>query len=262
LDNCLTGIEPGNHKIIAGLEEVNLISDFYPSKQFIDKVDLIFHCLVLEHIENPFDFLNAQKFQLKDDGKIIFFVPNEEPFLVSGDCSSFIHEHFNFFTKESILPLIEKMGLFVHDISIIEGLLAVTVGLKKSDYILEEKGNGFDFQVYLEMVEFNLKMIEKFINKFPKASDVGLYVPGRALNFMYLLKCSTTRLVDDSTEVQGKFLPFFDNPIESFQSLLLHPPKAILIFSRTFGEKIKSKCEASPELKDCVVYCLQDVLDE
>lgn len=199
---------------------------------------------------------------MTEDGKIIFFVPNEEPFLISGDCSSFIHEHFNFFTKESILPLIEKMGLYVHDISIIEGLLAVTVGLKKSDYILEENGNGFNFKVYLEKVEFNLKRISKFINKFANASDVALYVPGRALNFMYLLQCSTPRLVDDSTEVQGKFLPFFDNAIESFQSILFHPPKAILIFSRTFGEKIKSKCKASPELKDCIVYCLQDLLDE
>jgi hypothetical protein len=105
-------------------------------------------------------------------------------------------------------------------------------------------------------------MISKFISKFKYASDVALYVPGRALNFMYLLKCSSPRLVDDSTEVQEKFLPFFDNAIESFQSLLLYPPKAILIFSRTFGEKIKAKCVCSPELKDCVVYCLQDVLGE
>lgn len=258
----LTGIEPGNHKIVGELEGISLISDFYPSKKFIDKVDLIFSCLVLEHIEDSFEFLNSQKFQLRNDGKIIFFVPNEEPFLNSGDCSSFIHEHFNFFTKESILTLIEKMNLFVHDISIIEGLLAVTVGLKKSDFVPEKKGNGFDFQVYLEMVEFNLKKIEKFVHEFSSPYDVALYVPGRALNFMYLLDFSTPRLVDDSTEVQGKFLPFFDNAIESFQSLLLNPPKAILIFSRTFGEKIKIKCQSSPELKDCVVYCLQDILDE
>jgi SAM-dependent methyltransferase len=260
--NYLTGIEPGNHKVIAGLEEVNLISDFYPSKQFVDKVDLIFHCLVLEHIEDPFNFLNSQKFQLKEEGKIIFFVPNEEPFLISGDCSSFIHEHFSFFTKESILRLIEKMSLFIHDISVIEGLLAVTVGLKKSDYIQEENNNGFDFQTYLGKVDFNLKVISKFISKFENSSDVALYVPGRALNFMYLLNCSNPRLVDDSTEVQGKFLPFFDSAIESFESLLLHPSKAILIFSRTFGEKIKTKCESSPELKDCDIYCLQDLLDE
>ena len=30
--NFLTGIEPGNHKVIAGLEEVNLISDFLSFK--------------------------------------------------------------------------------------------------------------------------------------------------------------------------------------------------------------------------------------
>jgi 2-polyprenyl-3-methyl-5-hydroxy-6-metoxy-1,4-benzoquinol methylase len=258
----LTGIEPGNHNVVSGLEEVNLISDFYPSNKFNDKVDLIFHCLVLEHIEDPFEFLILQKLQLNEDGKIIFFVPNEEPYLMSGDYSSFIHEHFNFFTQESIFLLIKKMGMFIHDISIIGGLIAVTIGLNKSEYFQYIKGYNFDFQIFLKKAEFNLHKVSKFINEFKDISDLVLYVPGRALNFMYLVNCFGPRLVDDSKDVQGKFLPFFENAIESFDSLLQKPPKAILIFSRTFGEKIRDKCESFSQLKECRCLLIEDILDE
>lgn len=260
--HSLTGIEPGNHKIIQGLEDVNLISDFYPSAQFTEKVDLIFHCLVLEHIEDPVNFLYTQKKQLRDNGKIIFFVPNEEPFLNSGDCSSFIHEHYNFFTRESVEQLVKHIGLNLQDVAIIEGLLAVTIGFEEAVSSTEEISGGFSFNQYIDKVELNLEIISKFIDQFSNPSDVALYVPGRALNSMYLINCPTPRLVDDSKEVHGKFLPFFSNPIESFQSILLNPPKAILIFSRTFGEKIKIKCEAAQELKGCVVKCLHEVLGE
>lgn len=257
----LTGIEPGNHKKCEGLEEINLISDFYPSEKYEEKVDLIYHCLVLEHIQDPITFLNAQKSQLSDVGKIIFFVPNEEPFLESGDCSSFIHEHFNFFTTESIQSLVKVVGMYIHSIEIIEGLFAVTISLKPLDNLIHINEKKFDFQKYLETTNKNLELISKFLNQFPSQSDIALYVPARALNAMYLLDFPNARLVDDSTEVQKKFLPFFTNSIESFQSLIANPPKAILIFSRTFGYKIKSKCKSYLELENCKILSLEDIIN-
>jgi SAM-dependent methyltransferase len=257
----LTGIEPGNHNKCEGLEEVRLISDFYPSKKYDEKVDLIFHCLVLEHIQDPIMFLNSQKLQLTNDGKIIFFVPNEEPFLESGDCSSFIHEHFNFFTTESIFSLAKKIGMYIQDITIIEGLFAVTLAYKPLDNLIKLKEKEFDYQNFIQKTKKNLELVSIFLNQYPFQSDIALYVPARALNAMYLLNFPNARLVDDSSEVHGKYLPFFTNSIESFQSLLHNPPRAILIFSRTFGNKIKLKCESYLELKDCKIVSLDDIIN-
>lgn len=257
----LTGIEPGNHKRCEGLEGVNLISDFYPSMKYSEKVDLIYHCLVLEHIDDPLAFLHAQKLQLSEDGRIIFFVPNEEPFIQSGDCSSFIHEHFNFFTTQSIVSIITKLGMFVQDISIIQGLIAVTIGFSQVNIEFINENEKFDFQVYLKQISQNIEKISRFMSHFDLQSDVALYVPSRALNSMFLSGVQNTRLVDDSTEVHNKFLPYFSNSIESFQSIIANPPKAILIFSRTFGQKIKEKCESCPELQKTQIYNLEDLLN-
>ena len=69
----LTGIEPGKHKLMDGLEDIKLLNDFYPSAQFQEKVNLIIHVAVLEHLESAYDFLKAQRDQLEENGKIIFF---------------------------------------------------------------------------------------------------------------------------------------------------------------------------------------------
>ncbi|MBK6379333.1 MAG: hypothetical protein IPF72_06135 [Chitinophagaceae bacterium] len=69
--------------------------------------------LVLEHIEDPVVFLQQQKDQLSPSGKLIFGVPNCEPFLKTGDISIFIHEHYLYFTQKGIFTLLEKAGLFL-----------------------------------------------------------------------------------------------------------------------------------------------------
>lgn len=156
----LYGIEPGRHNLVSNLEGVNLYFDFYPTKLFSDKVDLIFHSLVLEHIENPIDFLESQSKQLSENGKIIFFVPNEEPFLREGDCSSFIHEHFNFFTKSAIVNLVQKLTLFLEDISLIDGLIAVTLSKNKNN-LFTVKENYFvldETEYYLKLQIFLIKL--------------------------------------------------------------------------------------------------------
>lgn len=258
----VVGIEPGNHKLCDNLDGVRLFSDFYPSEQFTDKVDLIFHCLVLEHIEDPVSFLKYQKGQLSVSGKIVFLVPNEEPFLAAGDCSSFIHEHFNFFTKRSVKNVVERAGLHIHDISIIEGLLAVTVGLEISDYSGKDPDYfKFDYQTYMRKISEGLAKLEGIVKRFDNDSDIAIYVPGRGMNFMYLLNRSDFRLVDDSTEIQGKYLPFLNKPIESWEELIKNPPSAILIFSRTFGEKIKKRCLEIPGLTKCEILTLDDILN-
>src|SRR5207302_3453780 len=90
----LTGIEPGNHTLTDGLDDVKIVRDFFPSDKISAGFDLIFSFCVLEHIEEPSFFLKNCASQLKTTGKLIIGVPNCEPFLNTGDISIFLHEHF------------------------------------------------------------------------------------------------------------------------------------------------------------------------
>ena len=254
------GIEPGQHKVVTGLEKAMLIQDYYPSKSLTKKVNLIIHILVLEHVENPFNFIKAQAKQLEKNGKIIFFVPNEEPFLNNGDCSSFIHEHFNYFTRESICKLVNKSNLFLEDISIIDGLFAVTINVTKTNNIKEINFPSFSEGIFFKKLDKNIENFKNTILSF-KENEIALYVPARALNIMCLLGINEPRLVDDNNEIHGKYLPFFKNKVESFEMLINNPPKVIFIWSLTFGSIIEKKCLMSEKLSNTKIVTLNDLLN-
>jgi hypothetical protein len=106
-----------------------------------------------------------------------------------------------------------------------------------------------------------LNFNKKVSNLFSKYSqeDIAIYNPNRALNFLYLNKLDQVRLIDDSSESHQKYLPTLFKPIENFESLVLHPPKIVIIFSRTFGERIKQKITEIHALKNVVVLTLNDL---
>jgi 2-polyprenyl-3-methyl-5-hydroxy-6-metoxy-1,4-benzoquinol methylase len=249
------GLEPGSHKRVEGIDDIRIIKDFFPSNEIKEKFDLIIHFGVLEHIENPLAFISAQKENLNPDGKIFFAVPNCEPFFESGDISIFIHEHFNYFTSESISLLIKKAGLYMETCFEVEGMLAVIVTRNKtSNFTLVKRPNYLKFEA--NAIKLNKKISDLFKNV--NENDIAIYVGIRALNSMFLINKCECRLIDDNSEVHGKYLPFFKKPIESFSDLIKSPPKYLLIYSRTFGERIKLKCIERVEFKNTKIITLKD----
>ncbi len=251
----IIGLEPGNHTKIHGLDNVRVIRDFFPSKQLKKKFDLIYSLLVLEHIEDPVAFLKIQAEYLNEKGKIIFAVPNCEAFLETGDISIFIHEHYSYFTRESIYHTVMLAGFSIQEISVIEGVLIVTITRSP---LQNTNTYHFDKLKFESSISF---LNEKILGVFQhhKENDIVIYVPGRALNTLYMAKKLNCRLVDDNSEITGKYLPVFNNPIESFESILTNPPELIFIYSRTFGERIKAKCNRVSLLLHTKVLTLNDL---
>lgn len=257
----LTGIEPGGHRIVEGIDDaIDIIRGFFPAKQIADtKFDLIFSLLVLEHIEDPVVFLQQQKDQLSPNGKLIFGVPNCEPFLKTGDISIFIHEHYLYFTQKGIFTLLAKAGLFLERIEVIEGMFLVTSSTqKRSDNVTHDKTERISYHDFEQLNDSLNHAIEKLFEKYAQ-EEVAIYVPGRALNTFFLLNILKCRLIDDNTEICGKYLPCLHNPIESFSKMIKNPPKCILIYSRTFGNKIKNKCMQQPALAGTEILTLNDI---
>jgi 2-polyprenyl-3-methyl-5-hydroxy-6-metoxy-1,4-benzoquinol methylase len=252
----LFGIEPGSHERLKDLDGIELIKDFYPSGQLKSKMDLIYSFAILEHIEDPLKFIQQQISQLNDGGRIIFSVPNCEPYIQSGDLSMFIHEHFNYFTAESITTLIEKTDFKIEDLSIIDGAIIVTISKlrsKQNQEFISTRPSDFE-----KKVELHLTRLKSILNKY-HPQQVAVYAPIRAMNALFLTNNTEVRLVDDNSEIHGKYLPGFSASIESFDSMTLNPPQVLLIFSRTFGTKIKSKCASEPKLSNTLILTLDDL---
>jgi cyclopropane-fatty-acyl-phospholipid synthase len=252
----LTGIEPGIHPKVEGLEEVRLINDFFPSKTLNEPVDIIYSFGILEHIEDPVTFLKEQKNLIVNNGKIIFGVPNCEPYLAVGDISVFIHEHYNYFTIESIFAVVKAAGLFVNDISIVEGSFLVTLGREDIKF----KFDHFNFQEinFYKKLDENLIQLLKLFEKFPEES-ISIYSPVRAMNVLFLIGKNKVRLVDDNSELHDRYLPKFKNKIESYDVMVKCPPRCLLIFSRTFGARIKAKCISDDRLASTTIITLEEI---
>lgn len=74
------------------------------------KIDFIFIIEVIEHLEDPYQILNSLKEILANDGKI--FISTPPGYDIQSKTNAFDEKtHIQFFTKESLNLLLEKVGL-------------------------------------------------------------------------------------------------------------------------------------------------------
>lgn len=252
------GVEPGAHVPSENMGDIRIIRDFFPSKHINDRFDIIVHYGVMEHIEDPVNFLMQQKQHLLKDGRIVISVPNCEPFLETGDISIFIHEHFNYFTRESVKNVITAAGLYLQDISLFEGIIIATASENGDHEINGTESGSFTKEKFESLIiSLNQKVKELFAKYDEK--DVAVYVPFRGMNALYLAGKLNCRLIDDNPEVKGKYMPCFTRPVENFENIKMNPPRCILIYSRTFGERIKEKCSKEKSLRTTEILMLNEL---
>lgn len=253
--NRLHGIEPGNHPREEGLEDVRLVRDFFPSAGMAGMFDLIYSLLVLEHVENPVVFLRDMGKQLNPGGKVVIAVPNCGPYYSEGDISMFIHEHFGYYNTAALRNVSQMAGFSVLDIQTVEGALVATLEKSKSG---EEKKEMTDISLFAERMNRSKTEVHKLLLGY-KQEDVAVYAPIRAMNLLSQLRFNRIIPADDNPQMRGRFLPAFDHPVVSFDDLCAQPPRLILVFSRTFGERIKEKCRNAAALSQTRVLSLSDL---
>lgn len=254
----ITGLEPGDHGLVDGLEGVAIIRDFFPSEKITGSFDLIYHFAVLEHIADPVNFILQQKKQLNNDGLIIIGVPNCEPYYKTGDLSMFIHEHYNYFTIPALHKIAEKVGMSVIDVTVSEGMLFCCLSLKETVQPAASVSEDLH-DLFLTVNDRFFNMLKERLTSIAM-DKIAIYVPARALNILYILGLSGVRLVDDSTEIMGKYFPYLENPVENFDSLVSNPPEMLVIFSRTFGSRIHDKLAAKKELEHTTIIEIREIV--
>lgn len=260
--NSCVGIDPGSHIHEADETGIELIRDFFPSDKLTGKFDIILHFNVLEHIEDPVSFFNKQVDYLNENGAIIFGVPNCEPYLLTGDISMFVHEHYNYFTKQSILGLATECGLILESLvpGAANGMLFAKIkpskgSTNKIDSQSFESFSPDDFQDKINKI--NIK-IGDLISAYPQG-ELAIYCPIRSINALFLLGKTNCRFIDDDETMHQKYLPGFSKSIENLEDILNDPPKCIFIFSRTFTNTIKNKCLKFKELENTNIISIADL---
>ena len=247
------GVEPGQHGVSSGEKyNIEIINDFFPSEKIEGKFDIIILALVLEHFENPQKILSLIHPYLVNGGKVIITVPNEEPFLCAGDLSSLFHEHYSYFTKQSLTNTLNAGGFEVFEVEVGKrsGLLMASATVANGADVSNEK-ISFCIKEALSFKDLALvkaKNIQSFLEgHLSQDKSIGIYAPSRILNLLYLtgIPLERIRFFDDNPSIHGKFFPGFKQRIENRDDLMKNGSDIVLIFSKNFESKIKESLLSS-----------------
>lgn len=248
MGNSVVGVEPGPHgQIGAEKYDIDVICDFFSSEKVEGKFDVIILYCVLEHIEKIDSFLCEVKEKLSSSGKLFLAVPDCESYINNGDLSMLLHEHFSYFTKETLQNILRK-SLQMHaniEKSKYGGLLYASVSEKSTGKEKSSCQNGYNYRTKSE------KSLRKLKRYFIDNADqkIAIYVPSRAFNTLYLIRkyidFSKIYFIDDNELIQNTFIPGFEIAIQSRAALYDNQPERILIMSTSFEEAIKNNIENS-----------------
>ena len=242
----VSSIEPGTgYQRYWEMHNVQVVNDFFPSDQVCGQFDTIVFYTVLEHIKDTKQFLNNVKRQLKPKGKIILAVPDCTFEIVASDPSILLHEHFHYFTSDSLANTLAEAGFeaTVEAGRFGRSLFAVgTVAVRNPPaHVTHECISSLEtFTTNIPKVR---TIVQEALARWLELGGVGMYCPSRLLNFAPVQ--GRFLFYDDAAGIQGKYYPPFASPVGSRANLFVDSPRTLLIGSRTFGEKLKSELVAA-----------------
>lgn len=260
----VSGVEPdqtcARAARAAGLEVVN--SEF-DECAFDRKFDVIVHHNVLEHMTEPERFLRAQIGLLKSRGLIALAVPDEAASIEQGHLSMLYHQHWAYFSRETITALARSVGAHVLSSrpSSVGAVLHVllTPGGPSAGDDAPVRSHPFGRAARRALAAF-----ERYVDeRIARQESIGIYVPSRALSYVYMLGCDVSRLrfFDDNSQLHGRFLPPLNIPVESREQLFESPVENLLVMSRPFGETIRSFVRAERRMAATRVTLFSELLE-
>jgi 2-polyprenyl-3-methyl-5-hydroxy-6-metoxy-1,4-benzoquinol methylase len=264
----VVGIDPGPLAWREGERRgIQIINGFFPTSQFEERVDFIFHNDVLEHVDDPVGFLEAQRMQLNADGLVISAVPDCSEGVLTGELSMTMHQHLNYYDLESLKNVFEAAGMEVLSIerALYGGSLYCCARNPKKQAIYQPKNGREKFLKFTSDADRNIRNFSALVDSWREdggaLGSLGFYAPLRALPYLALLGIwKGFRFFDDTNSWYGLCFDGVDVPIENFSDLRANPVDSLFIMSITFGEKIFHKIREA-KIPCGRVVTLQALLD-
>ena len=241
------GIEPGPHgQLGARKYGVPVLQDVFPSDQITETFDLVVLYLVLEHLPDPVAFLEAVRRTVSPGGSAVIVVPDAEPFLAEGDASILFHEHYSYFTADTLAATLHRAGAgsVRCEHSRLSRLLFALARFEGPEVTIPV-ADGFvqAHRFRTSVARTSARLAAWFAEARALGETVAVYVPGRFVNYASLAGIPTDglRFVDDSPALRGRYFPGISVPVESMDELVIRPTDRVLIMSASFGAKIRAR---------------------
>ena len=230
------GIEYSKESVSSCINsEISVTKGFFGDENFVlpkQKYDGFICLNFIEHWPNPNKVLAHLKKNLSEDAIGIIEVPNFDMILKQGLYSEFISDHLLYFTKDTLIFMLNYNGFEVIECSVIW-----------HDYILSavvRKRKRIDLSL-LKSRKLNVETeLNSFIDKFEK-KEVAIWGAGhQSLAVMSLAKLENKirYVVDSAPFKQGKYTPATHFPIVAPIELVNNPVKAVIIIAASYSNEV------------------------
>ncbi|MFH1947495.1 MAG: methyltransferase domain-containing protein [Candidatus Magasanikbacteria bacterium] len=201
------------------------------------KFELIIANNVLNHSNDPLDFVKGVSDLLSDDGVFVFELPYWKDTIQSKKFDQIYHEHVSYFTIKSSYNLLKAAGLEIFDYDNVDyhgGSIRVYSRKSSSPKLMDKIAEAirredeiglFRPETYIEwqkklLISRNLFLRRLFDIKInqPNIPIIGVGAAAKANTFLnyYRIDASVLDYITDSSEYkQGKFTPLTRIPIVS-----------------------------------------------
>lgn len=184
----------------------------------------------LEHIPFPGETLRGIYNNIVDEGVGLVEVPNFDMILRKELFSEFIMDHLLYFTKETLVRVLEVNGFDVLECKSIwyDYILSAVVKKRK----LLDLSSFYDKQ---KVIETDIK---KYIYKFKSIAIWGAGHQSLSIISLLNLKNKIKYIIDSATFKQGKYSPATHIPIVSPQQAKMNPVESIIVIAGSYSDEV------------------------
>ena len=233
---------------------ITFVKDFYTEKYRYYQGSLICSRYVLEHIEQPVEFLSSiyRSIGERSDTMVYFEVPNVYLIIEKMSIWDIIYEHCLYFSPGSLANLFETCGFLVQDVSETYENQFVTIEatLPDSNQEIINYDRSRDFNKAARLVDrfskTSKERLESWQNKiqqyYGKNQKMIVWGAGaKGVGFLNLLKISDVipYIVDINPNKHGKFVAGTGQKIVPPNFVKEYNPDVVIIMNPVYKDEIK-----------------------
>jgi len=237
-------VDPNKNKSIMFNDNIVFIESFFDENfKLNEKVDIIIHSHLFEHIYSPNEFLQHCNKLLNDNGEMIFGVPNMEHMIDTTLFSGMFFEHTLFLNKENITFLLNKNGFEIVNIFDYENHSTIYHTKKMED---KNKKTADEFNIkdysnsFLQVIDETKLFIERCNLVISKNIDKDIYIFGASYNTQYLLFFGLNNnirgIIDNCKEKTNKY--FYGTKLKIFCPDVLNDNSIVILKNGYYSNEI------------------------
>ena len=231
-------------------DRLSFVKEFYTEAHLDVKPDLVIARQLLEHVEQPFEFVSSLRRTLGErrDTVVVFEVPNALDMLQRADLWDVIYEHPIYFTPQALERLMRSAGFEVHQVRpAYEGLFLIVEASPSADvpekldavgHLLQDDVTGFA-KAYAERQQRWKRQLDDIRSNDKRAVLWGAGARGDTFLNAIGIHDEIPMVVDLNPRKWGKHMAGTGQPIHSPEDLKAQRPDVVVIANEIYIDEIR-----------------------